>query len=424
MATKDNKNIQRDKFFLTINSPLTYGYTHQEIFKIAFWEFPSFRYAAVVDEKGSNFHSHVFLIFNSRVRWSTVQKHFPHAHIDIVKGTVEEVLEYMKKEGKWLNDEHKQEQKIEGSFEEQGELPEKRKEKNTLLSELYAMILEGKTNSEIINENTDYISYLDLMDRVRMTLQIDQNRTERRLDLRNIYVFGKTGTGKTRMVLDRHGDENVFRVTDYKHPFDNYHMESVMCLEEFRDSLPLSQCLQLMDIYMVELSARYSNKLGIYKTLYMVSNWPLQKQFAEIRREDPESYNAFKRRIHYVLEYVGGESVCAWTGKDYFLGLNRKNCGAILFTTQNIADGDWMKFVDLLSTETAYKILKGEADIEDVYAEASVLADKMGNPNLIADIVCRKDILEHCVAEKRDIGTYISELFHSLVQDNKKNFIN
>lgn len=50
MATKDNKNIQRDKFFLTINSPLTYGYTHQEIFKIAFWEFPSFRYAAVVDE--------------------------------------------------------------------------------------------------------------------------------------------------------------------------------------------------------------------------------------------------------------------------------------------------------------------------------------------------------------------------------------
>ena len=302
-------------------------------------------------------------------------------------------------------------------------MPEKRKEKNTLLSELYAMILEGKTNSEIINENTDYISYLDLMDRVRMTLQIDQNRTERRLDLRNIYVFGKTGTGKTRMVLDRHGDENVFRVTDYKHPFDNYHMESVMCLEEFRDSLPLSQCLQLMDIYMVELSARYSNKLGIYKTLYMVSNWPLQKQFAEIRREDPESYNAFKRRIHYVLEYVGGESVCAWTGKDYFLGLNRKNCGAILFTTQNIADGDWMKFVDLLSTETAYKILKGEADIEDVYAEASVLADKMGNPNLIADIVCRKDILEHCVAEKRDIGTYISELFHSVVQDNKKNFI-
>ena len=43
MATKDNKNIQRDKFFLTINSPLTYGYTHQEIFKIAFWEFPSFK---------------------------------------------------------------------------------------------------------------------------------------------------------------------------------------------------------------------------------------------------------------------------------------------------------------------------------------------------------------------------------------------
>lgn len=416
MATKDNKNIQRDKFFLTINSPLTYGYTHQEIFKIAFWEFPSFKYAAVVDEKGSNFHSHVFLIFNSRVRWSTVQKHFPHAHIDVVKGTVEEVLEYMKKEGKWLNNEHKQEQKIEGSFEEQGELPEKRKEKNTLLSELYAMILEGKTNSEIINENTDYISYLDLMDRVRMTLQIDQNRTERRLDLRNIYVFGKTGTGKTRMVLDRHGDENVFRVTDYKHPFDNYHMESVMCLEEFRDSLPLSQCLQLMDIYMVELSARYSNKLGIYKTLYMVSNWPLQKQFAEIRREDPESYNAFKRRIHYVLEYVGGESVCAWTGKDYFLGLNRKNCGAILFTTQNIAEGDCMKFVDLLSTETAYKILKGEADIEAIYSQASVLADKMGNPNLIADIICRKDILEHCVAEKRDIGTYISELFHSLVQ--------
>lgn len=417
MATKKhNTNIQRDKFFLTINSPLDYDYTHENIFKIAFWEFPSFQYAAVVDEKGSNFHTHVFLIFNSRVRWSTVQKHFPHAHIDVVKGSIEEVLEYMKKDGKWLDNEKKQEQKIEGSFEEQGKLPEKRKEKNTLLSELYAMVLEGKTNSEIINENTDYIAYLDLMDRVRTTMLIDQNRSERRLDLRNIYVFGKTGTGKTRMVLDRHEDKNVFRVTDYKHPFDNYNMESVLCLEEFRNSLPLAQCLQLMDIYMVELSARYSNKLGIYKTLYMVSNWALEKQFTESRAEDMESYEAFKRRIHYVLEYAGGHLVYAWTGKDYFRGINRDHKGAILFDTKNIVESNWMEFVDLLSTDTAYKILKGEADIEEVHTKAFALAEKIGNPNLIADIILRKDILERCIAENKDIKAYISEIYPPLTQ--------
>lgn len=108
--------------------------------------------------------------------------------------------------------------------------------------------------------------------------------------------------------------------------------------------------------------------------------------------------------------------VYAWTGKDYFRGINRDHKGAILFDTKNIVESNWMEFVDLLSTDTAYKILKGEADIEEVHTKAFALAEKIGNPNLIADIILRKDILERCIAENKDIKAYISEIYPPLTQ--------
>ena len=37
-------------------------------------------------------------------------------------------------------------------------------------------------------------------------------------DLTVTYIFGTTGVGKTRSVMDKFGYRNCYRVTDYKHP--------------------------------------------------------------------------------------------------------------------------------------------------------------------------------------------------------------
>ena len=61
------------------------------------------------------------------------------------------------------------------------------------------------------------------------------------------YIFGRTGSGKTRGVMDAYGYENCYRVTDYKHPFDTYDGQDVLIFEEFRGSLKHGDMLNYLD---------------------------------------------------------------------------------------------------------------------------------------------------------------------------------
>ena len=117
-------------------------------------------------------------------------------------------------------------------------------------------------------------------------------------------MYGLTGAGKTRDIYAEHSDENVYRVTDYKHPFDGYSTESILVFEEFRNSLPLKEMLNYLDIYPIQLCARYANRYACYTKVYICTNWKLEKQYEYEQKEDIESYNALLRRIHKVKEYT------------------------------------------------------------------------------------------------------------------------
>ena len=411
MAKKND--IQRNKYFLTINSPDHYGYSHEKIKEISSG-FKTFQYAAVVDEKGSNLHTHVLLVFESRVRWSTIQDRFPHAHIDEGKGDISQIIQYMRKEGKWLLDEKKQEQKIEGSFEDWGTRPADTKEKVSEFSELYDLVYDEIPTGEILKLNPKYIRYIDKIAPMRIEIMNEKYRGKRRLDLKVIYVFGLSGTGKTRMILDRHGEENVFRVTDYLHPFDSYNMQQVMCLEEFRDSLTITQCLNLLDVYTVELPARYANKLGIYKVLYVVSNWNIEQQFKNVQVEHKETYRAFRRRFHYILnfQYSG---VFAWSNKDYAMGFPARMQVMCEFTQKDIAEKDWQHLVDLMSVETMQKIVNDELNEQEVFEQIAKAVNEMEKPETFEGTIAdRKKWINKCKEGKRDIRLHI---FHSYISD-------
>ena len=124
-----------------------------------------------------------------------------------------------------------------------------------------------------------------------------------RLDLEVIYISGATGTGKTRGVLESNGYSNVYRVTDYKHPFDSYNGQAVLAFDEFRSSLPIKEMLLYLDIYPIELPSRYTNKYACFNRVYIISNWSLEKQYKEVQKDDVETWNAFLRRIHKVVIY-------------------------------------------------------------------------------------------------------------------------
>lgn len=246
-----------------------------------------------------------------------IKRYFPEAHIEKVKGSISDNVLYIKKAGKWEED-SKHGTKIEGSFEEFGTQPPDSKGKRHDMSELYQMVLDDMTNAEIISANQDYILQIDKLDKVRTTILTERFKDTVRLDLEVVYISGATGTGKTRGVLEQNGYANVYRVTDYLHPFDNYNCQPVIAFDEFRSSLKLKEMLLYCDIYPIELPSRYSNKFACYNKIFIISNWILEKQYPEVQREDMESWQAFLRRIHKVIHYeVSGDITTYHSVKEY-----------------------------------------------------------------------------------------------------------
>lgn len=103
--------------------------------------------------------------------------------------------------------------------------------------------------------------------------------------------------------MEKHGYSNVYRVTDYQHPFDRYAQEPVICFDEFRSSLMVGDMLDYLDGYPLALPARYANRQACYTTVYLISNIDLSEQYRNVQENEPATWKAFLRRIHHVIEY-------------------------------------------------------------------------------------------------------------------------
>lgn len=58
-------DTQSNRYQLTINSPIEKGYTHERIFEILQDKFKTLIYVCMADEQGSQFHTHIFVVFSS-----------------------------------------------------------------------------------------------------------------------------------------------------------------------------------------------------------------------------------------------------------------------------------------------------------------------------------------------------------------------
>lgn len=313
------------KWQITINNPIEHGYDHQKIKELLASLKPCI-YWAMADEKGTCYHTHIFIACSSAVRFSRLQKMFDIAHLEPVKGSAQQNRDYITKSGKWENSD-KHETSIPGTFEEWGELPPDRYSGDTDYHTLYAMVQDGLSNGEIISTQPTMIAYIDKVDRVRTAIQSDQFKTTWR-DIKTAYVFGPTGCGKTRGILEHFEYPNVFRVTNYGNgAFDGYHGQNVLLFEEFRavshgtidkkSCFSLSEMLNYLDSYPIDLPARYSNRTAAYTYAFITSNLPLEKQYLSEQLHDPASWAAFLRRINYVVVYDSSGDHKVFSTEDY-----------------------------------------------------------------------------------------------------------
>lgn len=300
------------KYQLTINNPEKNGFSH-DVIKNSIGTLSSCIYWCMSDEIGleeQTPHTHVYLAFKNAVEFSTIQKRFYGAHIEAANGTHSENRAYISKSGKWENDE-KHGTAIAGTFEESGELPQEKTAKQAQSEAVYSMIKDGAGNAEIIEAYPSAMNSIEHIERTRQTLLEDEYKDKFRA-LSVHYVWGDTGVGKTRSVMDKYGYSNVFRVTNYKHPFDQYKGQRVILFDEFRSSLPISEMLVYLDGYPVMLPCRYSDKAACYDTVYIISNIPIEEQYPNIQLSEPTTWSAWLRRFTSVKQLLSDDLPAEW----------------------------------------------------------------------------------------------------------------
>ena len=299
-------NTQSRKLALVINNPLEAGLDHAAIREILYRFSPA--YFCMADEIATTgtYHTHIFLFSPSPMRFSTVKNRFSTAHIEKAYGSAKANRAYILKEGHWA-DTDKAETSVSGTFEEWGDLPAEKEEEAPEMFKLIQDLRAGKSVMEIIEDNPKLAFRIREIETLRQAILEEKYSAENRA-LEVTYLYGASGTGKTRGIFEKHDRKSICRITDYGGRngvrFDAYHCQDVLVLEEFHSQIPISAMLNYLDIYPLTLPARYTDRIACYTKVYITSNIPLEEQYRDIQRYQMETWRAFLRRVQNVIEYL------------------------------------------------------------------------------------------------------------------------
>lgn len=314
-----NDNSQARKYNLTLNNPFKYGFTDEKI-RATLESLVSVDYYCMCHEKGSTEHVHIFLYARSPIRFRTIKRKFPTAHIERGRGTVQENRVYFQKTGKWENTE-KAKTVIKDSFFEFGEIPVEASEKAPKQFELLQLIKNGESTMDIIKNNPQYAFRGKDIDLLRDIYLNDKfSRTNRNVTV--TYIWGNTAVGKTRYIYDNFDAIDICRITNYRNGkvnFDGYHSQDVLVFDEYRSQIPISEMLSYLDNYPLRLPARYSDRTACFSKVYILSNISLQEQYPHIQVSERETWSAFLRRFDNIIEMKKGGIQIAHKKEEFIL---------------------------------------------------------------------------------------------------------
>lgn len=300
-----SQKSQSRKWLLTLNNPLEAGFNHVAIKEIVRKFRPT--YFCMADEIATTGtpHTHLFFYSRSPARFSTIKKRFPTAHIEKAYGRTDENRAYIMKSGIWA-DTDKAETSVPGTFEEWGTNKNRCVVKVPEMQQVIQAIRSGESMMEIIEKHPNYAFKIRELELLRQTILSEKYCQENR-KLEVYYLYGSTGTGKTKGVFKENNPREICRITDYGGKngvhFDAYQHQKVLVFEEFRSQIPISAMLNYLDIYPLTLPARYIDRTACYTKVYITSNIPLEEQYPEVQQYQPKTWQAFLRRISRVVEY-------------------------------------------------------------------------------------------------------------------------
>lgn len=279
------------------------------------------------EERGDsgNLHIHLYIEFLDAKTPSAVCKIFPGAHVEQRKGDPNIMRRYVEKP-KGATFGKKKEEKSHTVIRPIKELGD-----FTRLSGLASQGREDDGEKETLNEKlTRYVEVFNsveevedvdlwfarqfrlvlaerfrkkqeqaLFDKIGETKTSSTGKSVKMLKRKVAYLFGDSRAGKTFGVKMKYGSENVYTTTSVDHPFDDYQGQQVLHMDEFRSEMPFREFLTIVQGYREDnmLSARYQNTMNLAESVIVSTNIPIEQQYANIKAEHKESWQAFYNRF-------------------------------------------------------------------------------------------------------------------------------
>lgn len=185
------------------------------------------RYMVVGKEVGESGTPHLqgYIEFAGSVRFSTLKRNMPRAHIERRYGTALQASNYCKKDGDFTEV---------GSLSQQG--------KRSDLDDVVEMVEAGASTAEIAEVfPKSYVMYGTGIERLRAARYTD------RVEAPCVtWLWGTTGTGKTRTATESHAS---YYIKDGTMWWNGYEQQEAIIIDDFDGAWPFRDLLRLLDRY-------------------------------------------------------------------------------------------------------------------------------------------------------------------------------
>ena len=320
---KDKETYQARKFTGVINNPLKNGFTHEAIHE-KLESLSTFTYACVSDEVSTTGtpHTHFFVCYKNPKLWDTIRRLFNgKAFVESSKGSCQQNKDYIQKSGKW-QDTKKHETIIEGTFEEWGKMPEDTdisiapNRESVIFDQIQTLLKEGNTPKQILSVGTYMYKYEKYIKRAYISKLADE--TPKIRDVEVYYHTGRSGSGKSWTYVDlceKYGEESVYLMTDYANGgtagFDGYCGEPILFMDEFKNNLPYTLLLQILDKFKTDIHCRYHNVTALWSTIHITSVYSVDEIYLRLVDDSDrkiDSITQLIRRIKYMVYHYKTDS--------------------------------------------------------------------------------------------------------------------
>lgn len=291
-------------WFCVLNNPTEHGFqgTPEEIVNtiLEYWCTIATRTAIAaycISAKGLH-HVHFVVCDSLPFAFGKVKKAYPMAHIEPMKGTKKQALDYIYKRGVF---EEKGEEIV--VINNIGEVKDNQGHRSDF-DDIEVLLLSGKTPKEILSEKFSYYKYEKMIKQAYYDKRLRETPLKR--DIEVIVHTGESGTGKSYCMTTLNENE-FYLMTDYKGGgLDAYNGEPTLFMDEFRGQIPYNELLTMLNGYKAPVHARYTNAYCLWNTVHITSVIPPDEWYKNDNIRD--TYEQLRRRITKIVYHWKDEN--------------------------------------------------------------------------------------------------------------------